>query len=104
MGSGTGMTMRLALAALAFAVTAAAAACGGDTSSASITADGSSTVGPFMEVASGRFQAESDVEIDVSISESGHGLDRFCAGDVDIANASRPIDEDEAATCAEAGV
>jgi phosphate transport system substrate-binding protein len=104
MRGGTGMTMRLALAALALAVAGVAAACGGQASDGAISADGSSTVGPFMEVASERFQAENDVEIDVSISESGHGLDRFCAGDVDIANASRPIDEDEAGACGEAGV
>jgi phosphate transport system substrate-binding protein len=97
------MTMRLALAALAVAVTGIAAACGGD-SEGSITADGSSTVGPFMQVASERFRDENDVEVDVAISESGHGLDRFCNGEIEIANASRPIDEDEAAACGEGGV
>jgi ABC-type phosphate transport system substrate-binding protein len=57
-------------------VAAAAAACGGQNSDASITADGSSTVGPFMQVASECFQAQTDVEIDVAISESGDGLER----------------------------
>jgi phosphate transport system substrate-binding protein len=98
------MSMRLALVALALAVSGGAAACGGETSDASITADGSSTVGPFMEVAAEQYRAQNDVGIDVTISESGHGLDRFCAGEVDIANASRPIDEDEQGACAEAGV
>jgi phosphate transport system substrate-binding protein len=98
------MTMRLGLAAFAVAVAGIATACGGESSTVEITADGSSTVGPFMEVASERFRAEGDAEIDVGISESGHGLDRFCAGEIDIANASRPIDEDEASTCGERGI
>jgi phosphate transport system substrate-binding protein len=40
----------------------------------------------------------------VNISRTGLGLDRVCAGELDIANASRPIDEDEAEACAEAGI
>jgi phosphate transport system substrate-binding protein len=88
---------------MALAVAAVVAGCGaGD--KAEITADGSSTVGPFMEVAAKQYRALNDVEIDVDISESGRGFDRFCAGELDIANASRPIDEDEQAVCADAGV
>jgi phosphate transport system substrate-binding protein len=97
------MSVRLTIATIALAVAAVAAGCGaGD--EAEITADGSSTVGPFMEVAAKQYRAQNDVEIDVEISESGRGFDRFCAGELDIANASRPIDEDEQAVCADSGV
>ena len=98
------MPMRLVLAVLALAVAGIASACGGTSSSAEVTLDGSSTVGPFMQTAAQQFRAETGVEVDVDVSRSGLGFDRFCAGDIDIANASRPIDEDEAATCADAGV
>jgi phosphate transport system substrate-binding protein len=97
------MALRLTLAVLTLAAAGIASGCGGS-SGAEITVDGSSTVGPFMQVAAKRFRADADVVVDVAVSESGHGFDRFCAGDIDIANASRPIDEDEAATCADEGV
>jgi phosphate transport system substrate-binding protein len=57
-----------------------------------------------MQRAAERFRAEKNVAVDVDVTRSGLGFDRFCAGEVDIANASRPIDEDEQAACADAGV
>jgi phosphate binding protein len=62
-----------------------------------IEADGSSTVGPFTTYAAELFQEEHpDVQITVGISGTGGGFERFCAGETDISNASRPIDpEDE---------
>ena len=57
-----------------------------------------------MQRAAEDFEADTDIPVDVDISRSGLGLDRFCEGELDIANASRPIDEDEAAACAEARV
>jgi phosphate transport system substrate-binding protein len=83
----------------------AAAGCGGQAVEAAIVADGSSTVGPFTSEAAKQFNARNrDVAIDVDISRSGRGLERFCAGETDISNASRTIDEDEAEACAEAGI
>ena len=64
--------------------------------------DGSSTVGPFMQRAAVEFQLRRPAaDVDVEISRTSQGFERFCAGDIEIANASRPIDEDEAAVCAE---
>jgi phosphate transport system substrate-binding protein len=93
--------------ALALVVALAATACSGSGggSSESFSADGSSTVGPWVEHAATEFVGErADVDIDVGISRSSQGLERFCAGEIELANASRPIDEDEAAACAEAGI
>ena len=67
--------------------------------------DGSSTLGPFTARAAQEFRLrEPAVDVDVGISRTSQGLERFCDGELDIANASRPIDEDEAAACAEAGI
>ena len=43
-------------------------------------------------------------QIDVEISRTSQGFERFCAGEIEVANASRRIDEDEAAACSEAGI
>ena len=40
----------------------------------------------------------------VGIAGTGGGFDRFCVGETDLSNASRPIDEDEAQKCADAGI
>ena len=77
---------------------------GGDGGGAAITADGSSTVGPFVTKAAEDFKAEQDVDVTVGISGTGGGFERFCAGETDLSNASRPIDEDEQVLCADAGV
>ena len=71
----------------------------------SIATDGSSTVGPVTEAAAEEFSAiAEDVEITVDISGTGGGFERFCQGETDIQNASRAIDEEEIAACAENGV
>ena len=98
------MFLRLTLAALVVTVTAVAAACGSSSTSADIKADGSNTLGPLMQVAAERFGRETDVAVDIDRSRSGQGFERFCDGQLDIANASRPIDEDEQAACTEAGI
>jgi phosphate transport system substrate-binding protein len=98
---------------LAFAVCATlalgAAACGSDDDddgggggggggdlSGTIRIDGSSTVGPFAQAAQEAFQGENPgVRITVAQSGTGGGFEKFCAGETDISNASRPIDEEE---------
>jgi phosphate transport system substrate-binding protein len=78
-----------------------AAGCGGG-GGASITADGSSTVGPFTTLAAERFkEVQPDVNVTVGISGTGGGFERFCVGETDVSNASRPIEGDEAQTCAD---
>ncbi len=81
-----------------------AAGCGGSGGGAALTADGSSTVGPFVTKAAEDFKAAEDVDVTVGISGTGGGFERFCAGETDLSNASRPIDEDEQKLCADGGV
>jgi len=61
-----------------------------------IEVDGSSTVGPFVTAGAEDFQQQnSGVQVTVGISGTGGGFERFCAGETDISDASRPIKEDE---------
>jgi phosphate transport system substrate-binding protein len=78
----------------------------GTTLSGSIKLDGSSTVFPFAQAASEAFKADNrDVKIAVGESGTGGGFEKFCAGETDIANASRPIDKaKEAPACEKKGV
>jgi phosphate transport system substrate-binding protein len=97
----------LAVGAMAVAI-AVAAGCGGDDgdsgSGGTVSADGSSTVGPYVTSAAESFRDESGTNVTVGISGTGGGFERFCRGETDLSNASRPIDEDEAAICEENGV
>ena len=79
---------------------------GGGGASGEIAIDGSSTVFPFAQAAAEQFQAENpDVRITVGQSGTGGGFEKFCAGETDISNASRPIDaEEEVPLCEENGV
>ena len=79
---------------------------GGGEVSGSIQIDGSSTVGPFAQAAAEEFQAQNpDVRISVGTSGTGGGFEKFCAGETDISNASRPIkDDEEAPICKKEGI
>ena len=69
---------------------------GGGDLSGKIRIDGSSTVAPFAQAAAEEFQAQyPDVRITVGTSGTGGGFEKFCAGETDISNASRPIKDDE---------
>jgi phosphate transport system substrate-binding protein len=70
-----------------------------------IAADGSSTVGPFVTVAAEDFATTgATTAITVGISGTGGGFERFCAGETDLSNASRPIKDEEKAECAKNNV
>jgi phosphate transport system substrate-binding protein len=70
-----------------------------------IQADGSSTVGPYTTAAAEDFQsAQPDVQVTVGVSGTGGGFERFCRGETDISNASRPIKDEEAAICTDEGI
>jgi phosphate transport system substrate-binding protein len=58
-----------------------------------VVVDGSSTVFPFSVSAAELFQKEHDNKVHVNVGKkgTGGGLKRFCAGETDISNASRPI-------------
>ncbi|PQM23455.1 phosphate ABC transporter substrate-binding protein [Streptomyces xinghaiensis] len=101
--------------ALTAAVMLAASACGGaeagsggeggDKLSGSVKADGSSTVAPLSTVAAQLFQgANAAVKVTVGTSGTGGGFEKFCAGETDISNASRPIKDEEKELCDKAGV
>ena len=79
---------------------------GGGKLSGTIKIDGSSTVAPFAQAAQEAFQAENpDVKITVGTSGTGGGFEKFCAGETDISDASRPIKPDEEApVCKKAGI
>ena len=72
----------------------------------SVTADGSSTVGPYTTAAAELFAraGASSVKVTVGISGTGGGFQRFCKGEIDLADASRPIRATEAAECIKNGV
>ena len=78
---------------------------GGDGLSGNITIDGSSTVAPLSSAVAEQFSGEnSDVNITVGSSGTGGGFERFCAGETDISDASRPIEEDEVEACEKGGI
>jgi phosphate transport system substrate-binding protein len=71
----------------------------------SIKLDGSSTVFPISEAVAEEFQkANPGSQVSVGVSGTGGGFKKFCAGEVDIANASRPIKDSEMAACKAKGI
>ncbi|MGD9904957.1 MAG: PstS family phosphate ABC transporter substrate-binding protein [Vicinamibacterales bacterium] len=103
------VVMSFAVPALALAL----AGCGGGQTSAPgaggagglVTLDGSSTVFPISEAVAEEFQrAHAGVRVTVGISGTGGGFQKFCRGETDISNASRPISATETEACAKAGV
>ena len=79
---------------------------GGGDLSGTIKIDGSSTVAPLAEAAKEEFEGQNpDVRITVGTSGTGGGFEKFCAGETDISNASRPIkDDEEVPICKKNGV
>ena len=78
---------------------------GGGAVSGSVVVDDSSTVAPLTEAAAELFGAEAaDVNVTVATSGTGGGFEKFCAGETDISDASRAIEDDEVALCGEAGI
>jgi phosphate transport system substrate-binding protein len=70
-----------------------------------IQADGSSTVGPYTTAAAEQFRgAHPHVQITVGVSGTGGGFERFCAGETDLSDASRAIEDDEKAACEAKGI
>ncbi|NJN29711.1 MAG: PstS family phosphate ABC transporter substrate-binding protein [Synechococcales cyanobacterium RM1_1_8] len=70
-----------------------------------IKIDGSSTVFPITEGVAERFQKNNPtVKVTVGVSGTGGGFKKFCAGETDISNASRPIKDSEKELCAKNGI
>jgi phosphate transport system substrate-binding protein len=73
--------------------------------SGAIAIDGSSTVFPFTQSAAELFnQSNPDVKISVGESGTTGGFEKFCAGETDISDASRPIEPEEVSACKKNGV
>ena len=72
----------------------------------SIKIDGSSTVYPITKKIVEDYQVSRDkpVDIEINFSGTGGGFEKFCSGETEINNASRPIQVDEMEACKEAGV
>jgi phosphate transport system substrate-binding protein len=78
---------------------------GGGDLSGTIRIDGSSTVAPLTEAIAEQFQAENpDVKVTVGTSGTGGGFEKFCAGEIDISDASRAIEPEEEAACKKNGI
>ena len=70
-----------------------------------IEVDGSSTVFPITEAVAEEYQSQiGGARVTVGISGTGGGFKRFCRGETDVSNASRPILKEEMVLCAQAGI
>jgi phosphate transport system substrate-binding protein len=99
------MKKAIALAALAVAVPVAVATAGVSALAGTVTADGSSTVGPYAIAAAEGFQKKNPgARVTVGISGTGGGFERFCRSETDLSNASRPMKNSEAVKCRDAAV
>src|SRR5690606_18218808 len=120
----TSKTVERAPLALALAAGLVLAACGDDdggAASAGTTVDGadaaatgasegtiaisgSSTVAPISSIVADEFNLASPAQITVDDPGTGDGFAAFCSGEIDIADASRPIKAEEAEACEAAGI
>ncbi len=70
-----------------------------------VKVDGSSTVFPLTEAVAEEFQvANKGLRVTVGISGTGGGFKKFCRGETDVQNASRPIQTSEMKVCAAKGI
>jgi phosphate transport system substrate-binding protein len=70
-----------------------------------IKIDGSSTVYPITKAIAKDFSASNPtIKVETNLSGTSGGFKKFCAGEIDINNASRPITKAEMATCKQAGI
>jgi phosphate transport system substrate-binding protein len=76
--------------------------------SGAVAIDGSSTVAPLSEAAADIYkEGQAGVNVTVGTSGTGGGFEKFCKGETDISDASRPIKKDDAkegAACAAGGI
>ena len=76
------------------------------TNTTPIKVDGSSTVYPITQAVVKAYQADpgNKSQVQVNISGTSGGFEKFCAGKTDISNASRPINQSEMAACKKNGI
>ncbi len=94
------MTVLLSLATLGLTAVPFAA------QAQTVKIDGSSTVFPITEAVAEEFQIQKrgKIRVTVGIAGTGGGFKKFCRGETDISNASRPITAVEMAECTAAGI
>lgn len=105
-------SLRMAALSGAAVLTLGLTACGssGDDAGAtgasgSVTVDGSSTVYPMSNAAYELLtESNPDIKVAVGSSGTGGGFEKFCAGQTDISDASRPIKDEEKALCEKNGI
>jgi phosphate transport system substrate-binding protein len=109
------MLYRFPLYVCAISLATIAAACGGGNSPTDggaapaapslIRVDGSSTVFPISEAVAEEFQRDhQNVRVTVGVSGTGGGFQKFCSGETDISDASRPIRPAEIEACSKGGI
>jgi phosphate transport system substrate-binding protein len=109
--------LRIEFACVGIALLTASAACGrgadretgehaaAGAGSAVVRVDGSSTVFPITEAVAEEYQKEHPgVRITVGISGTGGGFQRFCRGETEVSDASRPIKPIEVEACRKQGI
>ena len=96
------MLKRAVLAAIVTLSMAATAQAAGEL----VKIDGSSTVYPITEAVAEDFQKakKGAIKVTVGISGTGGGFKKFCRGEIDISDASRPILKKEMEACAQEGI
>ena len=97
---------KVMLPALCIGVMTSGVASRAEAQTASIKIDGSSTVFPISEALAEEFQISKrgKVRVTVGIAGTGGGFKKFCRGETDISNASRPISREEMDACKAAGI
>lgn len=98
--------LNLALAVLALSASVFVVAQSASAQVPVIKIDGSSTVFPITEAVAEEFQTaqKGKVRVTVGISGTGGGFKKFCRGETDVQNASRPIQTSEMEACRKAGI
>ncbi len=72
--------------------------------SGEVRVDGSSTVFPISEAVAEEFSLASNVRPNVAFSGTGGGFEKFCRGEIDVVDASRPMNDREIAACEAEGI
>lgn len=103
--SAKSISARLGTCLMLSAVALGISACSGEQADTRIVRiDGSSTVFPITEAIAEEFQITTRIRTTVGISGTGGGFKKFCRGEVDMTQASRPILHEEMEACKAAGI
>lgn len=100
------MFRKSAISGVALAIAAIGFVSAGSAVAQTVKVDGSSTVYPVTEAVAEDFQksTKGKVKVTVGISGTGGGFKKFCRGETDVSNASRPILKSEMDDCRKAGI